>query len=412
MHRYAYILLLLLFALPAASRAAEQGRLLRVTDLLDAVISNHPEIKDMTARAEVLRAREISANQMPNPELDSRVLGVVTGGGMSGEYSIRHQLETGGKREARKSHAGTISAAFELSMEIRKQDIARKVLLDLYRMRQRSVEIEVLKESAATYNRMVSLYSRMPRLNPELEISRDIYQKAGGDALLRVAQLEAELAGLEESVLSAAGRSTADLSGLYPGPTQQWPELEAFNISESPILLLAEREIEIGLSEKQIADSYVWPDLSIGPSVGHNSADGKTDFSAGLSLSIELPLFNQNQGQRAEAEAGVRQARIKQETLMMTLKLSRESSVSRYSSLTKSTRALPFPYSARSGHKRLHQLMQRGLIPPSLAIESHRQEFELLRSFHENELSALDALWSIRHIDGTVLKEIRNEYSK
>jgi cobalt-zinc-cadmium efflux system outer membrane protein len=57
----------------------------------------------------------------------------------------------------------------------------------------------------------------------------------------------------------------------------------------------------------------------------------------------------------------------------------------------------------RSQHERVEDFFQRGLISSSLVIEAHRQMLEFARSRHEQELTAIRALWRIRAIDGDVL---------
>jgi len=60
-------------------------------------------------------------------------------------------------------------------------------------------------------------------------------------------------------------------------------------------------------------------------------------------------------------------------------------------------------------HARLHAFLKRGLVPTSLVIEHHRQELELIKAIHENEMNALRSLWGIYAIDGAIFREASNE---
>ncbi len=410
MHRFLHsICISFLIVTATAAHADETVKITTTGELVQAVISSHPDIKAMTARTDIYAAREKTASQVPNLEFDSRLLGNSSEGYTSSEYSLLHTFELGSKRKARKNYTSDITTTFQLSLALKKQEVARQIILDLYRMRQVTMEISTLKENAETYRSLVSRYSRLPRLNPELQVSRDIYSQARDDAMLRVKQLRGELLGLEKDITTAAGTHNIDFAALYPNPVERWPQLSRKSSLESPLLHLAGSKVTIQMGRKKLADSNAWPNLRIGPSIEHATAEGNTELNYGLSLSVTLPLYHQRQGQREEAAAAINLARVNKDSLEGTLKLARETALARYENFIDGIDKRPFPYKNDDSHRRLHRLVRRGLVSPALTIESHRQEYELLRSFHQNEMSALRNLWAVYYIDGVILKEIRDD---
>ena len=74
--------------------------------------------------------------------------------------------------------------------------------------------------------------------------------------------------------------------------------------------------------------------------------------------------------------------------------------VLRYRSAVKAYRSFSLQ-SLYQKHENIEKLYNRGLVSTSLIIESHHQVHEIIEALHAQELTALDALWRIRIIDGT-----------
>ena len=56
-------------------------------------------------------------------------------------------------------------------------------------------------------------------------------------------------------------------------------------------------------------------------------------------------------------------------------------------------------------HKNMESLFERGLIQSSLIIEAHRQMADFTESVNEQELRAVEALWSIYALEGRIPQE-------
>ena len=58
-----------------------------------------------------------------------------------------------------------------------------------------------------------------------------------------------------------------------------------------------------------------------------------------------------------------------------------------------------------SKHDELHKLIRRGVISAPLIIEMHREISEYYENLHAQELKALESLWTLYALRGTILEE-------
>lgn len=153
--------------------------------------------------------------------------------------------------------------------------------------------------------------------------------EAGGAATDRVAALELELANTIAERLAFEAHLTEqrrDLAIRTATSLQEWHHLTtpaAFEMTELPdatglrAALIAHhtelrelrRRYEVAEAELHLAVAEQYPDLQIGPSVGGEV--GETRTVLGLTLGIELPIFDRNQ--RAIATARARRQAVREQ---------------------------------------------------------------------------------------------------
>jgi cobalt-zinc-cadmium efflux system outer membrane protein len=56
-------------------------------------------------------------------------------------------------------------------------------------------------------------------------------------------------------------------------------------------------------------------------------------------------------------------------------------------------------------HKNMEELFERGIVSAALIIEAHRLMAEFAAEQNEQELKAIEALWSIYALQGKILEE-------
>ena len=270
----------------------------------------HPELEEARARLALAEAGEILAGQRPNPILTAipfynSSTGVPTPWIVTSFLNI--PLETAGKRSKRLARAGHLSEAEQLNLATVTWDIRarlRQALLGLwsaeqfeslveaqYKMQSDLVRIMEARLDAGDVADNVVIRSRIA-----LEKSRLAYLDAGN----RTTTARAKLA-------SALGVPVSALNGVefafdeFAGPLRELPVEQARRhalMNRTDILAsLAEYAAAESALQLEIAKQY--PNIDLQPNYKYDQGDNEW----GLGAFFELPLFHQNQGSIAIAEA-------------------------------------------------------------------------------------------------------------
>lgn len=279
----------------------------------------HPDLDVARARAAGARGAETSAGAWPNPVLNAdleKVLGSVGPGVSPWVYGFNLQmpLDFLWKRGYRvdEARARTVAGRFELgevAWQVRRR--LRAALLD-----------EVLAR------REVLLRQAELTLRQDLATTAARLQASGEASRLETDRAQAELAAARAALEEVQGRAAATravLASAIGVPLRaletavlEWPGLDAL---PEPAALSAETlqqvgllnrlDVRRGLAEYAAAEAALglelvkrYPDLTLGP--GYLFDQGDRKFTVGLSIS--LPIFNQNAGPIAEAEARRKEA--------------------------------------------------------------------------------------------------------
>ena len=135
-------------------------------------------------------------------------------------------------------------------------------------------------------------------------------RRAAATAEIAAAETAGELALLTGLPLAVLDRATPPSPPPADLPKRdQWPSLIAAN---NPELATLRAEYEVAERQLRLEVALQYPDLRIGTSVDGMAGEHKTDF--GLSLGIDLPLFDRNQQGVAIAEANRNRLRLNYET--------------------------------------------------------------------------------------------------
>ena len=406
------ILCALCFFVPVRGFAADEGCLLRSTqDILDCALRNHPEV----AQAQAIRERDSAlqrvARQRPNPELEGKI---VSGSDavhtvLSTETSLLHTLELGGKRRARIRQAtaqGEFSAASLLEA---KELVALNTVLALHRLRQIRSESAYLQESSTTFDRILRQFRSRSVLPPEQSVSLSVFDLAKDEYNLRKKSLLEEETELKTFLEIATGVPFSQMKGLLPKRRGAWPKIasdpEEFGpeSSASEIKKAAAdlKRAEAGLS---LAKSNAWPDFKLGPTVETGTLGRNDSVTVGGTISLPIPILNLNRGEKAYAAMEKTRASSQLEFTRKKIVLERAKQLARYQNAVKGVSQIHWG-DLNKKHHEVEDFFDRGLVPSSLVIESHRQFFEITRIVHEQELTATDALWRLYIIDGKVFDE-------
>ena len=309
----------------AAARGAPVEWPLRTWDLRTltlAALYFQPQLEVVRAHADVAAAAIETAGARPNPTLSlAPQLSANPAGAISPWLAAVHfdwPIETAGKRARRLERADAAAAAARAAVVVEAWRVRRQVASALVALTAATRQRRGLVAEAAVDTRLVALLQR--RL--------DVGEAAANDvAPLRLALLQTtiERAAADVQVDDALGRLAAAVG--VPGAALGAVTLpEGLDAADAEALLrvsaddarrraLLERaDVRQALAEYAAAEATLrlelarqYPDLRLGPTYEFDQGQNKW----GLSLALDLPLLDRNQGPIAEAVAARAEAAAK-----------------------------------------------------------------------------------------------------
>jgi len=272
----------------------------------------HPDLDVARARLASARAGVITAGQIPNPSLDLGLTYNTTTTSPSPLTTgpiINFLLETFGKRQYRTAQAEHLTAAARDDLATaawRVRSEVRTALLDLWAVEQR---LRVNRRRLDLQNQLVHLLEHRFDAGEasSLDVTRERVQRNRISLVIREDEVQlatdrvqlATAIGIPATALTDVELSFDAFNRPVPPPDNTTSALrrEALLHRSDVQGLLA--EYAAAQSALQLAVAEQFPNLSLGPGYEYDQGDNKYS----LSLSASLPIFNQNQGPIAEAEA-------------------------------------------------------------------------------------------------------------
>lgn len=280
----------------------------------------HPEMEVSRAKLSLARAGVKTAGQIPNPTLSiapGQYPALVSSSAWTVGFLVNFVLETAGKRGKRIEQARNL-------VEAARQDIAtaawqvrggvRSSLLDLWaaegrlRLVERRLTVQAqvvaLLEARFVAGDTSALDVARERINlSQARLSQRDTERQAAEARARLAAaLGVPVRAIESMTLSLAAfdrpAETPDVTDLAAGSLRRKALLERTDV----LGLLAEYEATQSGLRLEIAKQY--PNVTLGPGYTYDQGYDLYTFE----LSVELPIFNQNQGPIAEAEARRKEA--------------------------------------------------------------------------------------------------------
>lgn len=377
-------------------------------EVMTCALKKHPAVLTASIGEQQASELESVAAQRPNPELDTQfAFGDNMGDTVvNTDTTLAHVWELGGKRGARIERAKAEKELATATLQEAKETVAFEVAESLYRLRQIAVEKSVLEEALQSFTSITSALRKRPVKNPEQEASLLIYDIARTDYRLRRSGLESEERSEIKKLELAIGASLTSSKHILPKPRTKWPvlkpETETLGGAQWKRTQADLQQEEAGLA---LAQSDSWPDLRIGPTLQTETQGPATVNTFGFALALPLPIYQHNSAGRAHARLGVSKAQAALDAVRKTLKSEYEREVENYRTAVMAIQESKSSSELEREHKKMEDLIDRGLIQSSLVIEAHRQMFDLTRSTHELELNALRSLLKVRRIEGRLLEE-------
>ena len=287
-----------------------------ISTLTLAAIYYHPEIEVSRTRLAAARAGITTAGQIPNPTLTiapgSGILATEAPSALALGILVSFVIETFGKREARVEQAQNLAEAAREDLATAAWQVrggVRTALLEMWAAERR---LRLAQRRRGLQEEIVALLER--RFTAGDSSALDVARERINLSQVTLAARDAERQGAEARARLAAAVGVPvralDQVRLGLGAFENPPRVpDVDEMSEGSLrrqALLGRADVLGLLAEYQAAQSSLrlevakqFPNISVGPGFAFDRGDNLYNFE----LSVDLPIFNQNQGQIAEADA-------------------------------------------------------------------------------------------------------------
>lgn len=296
-------------------------------EMVSVALAGNPELRIKRAEAGVAQAMLISAGAWPNPEISlSPRWGIDGASGFAFDADALFQLLRPGERSA-------IAEGAKAGVEAARQELLAEEMRLVGQVRSQRLSVLAAERHAALMEEAVRLREKSAEL-----VRR---QRQGGEGTeLDVSATELELAESRRDLRKARSElneALIELNHLLGLPSEYALKITGYGLAlgvsvyedlsdEALEQRLMAGRMELGATaaayrqaeeELRLAVIRQYPRLSLGPSFEKEIEGTK---GLGLALSLELPVFNQNQGEIAEKLAGREKVRAEYAALLARLR--------------------------------------------------------------------------------------------
>jgi len=369
-------------------------------DALALALERSPALASFSWEVRAREARALQAGLRPNPELELEVENFGGSGDVSGfdgaesTFLLAQRIETAGKRPKRRRAAELDAEVASWEYEATRLDVFASVLKAFVDLLAAQEEVTLREELVRIAESSVDAVERLVRAGatPQADRTRASVEAATARVDLASARRALDAA---RAVLAATWGSlspTFSEAGGQLGSVVAPPSGETVRswLERNPELARWDREIARRRAVVELADAQRVPDVVAG--VGPRLLSETDDAALVAQVSVPLPIFDRNQGERAAARGELRKAAYERRSLHARLAVELESAyqelAARHVEVT-SLREGILP-SALEAFEQVRRGYLQGLFRNVDVLDAQRRLFELrlreidaLRAYHE-----------------------------
>ena len=373
------------------------------------ISKQHPDFKKHELSFSEGEGIERAGSAFQNPEVDlettqGRSLGEKAG---SNKIMVSYPFQLFGQRAARKDKSLAEAELLRIDGLKGQNGLVAEATLNLYRLRQINEEIAILDETLLAYSKVIKQFASRLQLSPEQEVSLSVFRLAIGDLNFKKAGLESEQRKIGDFFSFVPNISKAQIEKNLPPQKQNWPNLASKKIEFNgwPIKEV-ESKLKLAQAEFDASRAETWPEVKAGVIFQQEIQGSFTNDSYGVGVTLPIPLFNWNQGNRQAKSAVYQKAKIEKERAYKEVTNERTRLIELYKAAVENFKKSPKEDEIMKQHNNIESKYSRGLINSALMIEAHRQRFEYKTSQNQIELNALQALFRVYEMDGSSFEEL------
>ena len=378
-----------------------------VNELLSRIQEVHPLVLEAKLKIQASGKLTDISKQRPNPNLNAEALFGNPNSQFSVDtfFSLQHTIELGGKRSIRMKSA---EAQIEMT-ELQKRQILEAVVIDtvvkLYRLKQIQEISEFYQEAINAFGRIRNRLKRLPSRSPQQQIEMDTLELASSAYGFDVIRKKSEKSYIEKHLAFFSKCPSLAVDKVVPSEIALPSDVNTFNdVKKSVKVLDAIQKLKLAQGRLAQENSKKTPNISIGPAVGYGRSQGADSVLFGAALSMPLPALNKNKGNRAFEGANVKTAELALKNIEHEAVLDLDIWKEKYLHFHQAIQTSKGRETMEKKHKRIESLFRRGVVSTALVIEAHRQLVDFSQAQLSFELGAIEALWNIYRLTGTLEK--------
>ncbi len=369
------------------------------SEIVQCLVNNSADLKISEQKLVATSKLQDAASQWINPEIEAESLRKDSQKSET-TAAILFNIRLGSKGSA---------AAQEASAEIKKatfehqanKDFKRlEIISSLYKLSHLQKEILIEAETGETFTKIVNQFQSRSALSPDQLVSLDIFKMALSDHQLKIISMKSDFEQqLQDLAISANIPKELILKNL-PTRKDVWPEVTTSSSSEKnhPVQI-ARAEVALAQAQFAKANSEAWPDIKAGPIIKNSKENGEANNFIGLTLSMPLPVFSLNSGQRSYYEQKKISADMNAQYVEKATALKKELLKQKYTQLVFNLKKSLNSKELNEKHEKIERQFFKGLVTSSLVIEAHRQLFDLESRKNTAELDAINTLGELLILD-------------
>jgi outer membrane protein, heavy metal efflux system len=391
---------------PRMGRAEEQaqGKLFTLEEAQRLAAELNPTLRQAEAEIRAAKARTQQAGLYPNPSLGytgDEIRGGSNNGGKQG-FFVEQSIVTGGKLAKSRSVFEQETRIAELAAEQQKLRVQNAVKIAYYRV----LAAQELVDASHGLVQVEGNYS---------DVEHQLYNSGQADESevleaemqvlrVRVASNRQENALREEwkSLAAEIGRPDLPQSIVAGDLGNAWPEVDEEQVLEiianqAPAARIADAASSRAAAQMARAKGQAIPDLSLLGGLEYNNeplgnSSRATGWEGLAEVSVQIPVFNRNQGNIAEASAEFDRSLLEKQRIQLLLRERAASLLDRYA--TSKVAAIQYRDEILPRAKKAYTLLDQkyGLMLASYprVLDAQRKLFTL----HAEYLVALETTWT------------------
>ena len=399
MYAYFLVAMLLSSSVTYAQRACD---IKTIREFYNNVKVNGPLLNEAIKNKEVISSSIDIAEQRPNPELDFEYLKGDQFGVDVNTYTLtaKHVVEFGSKRDKRLLKAKNYQKLKNAEVDLSLFNSNLNATIGYQRVAQLNVTIDSVKEAIHTFEKIINKLSSRERLNPEETVSLSTLRLASNDYKAQLNDLENEKTLLQGKISFLS--NCKNINPKYEYINFNLVKIDETQTNSVGLPQIEDLKVELAVSELDIQKSLGYSNISIGPTVEHQTVGNDEFISAGISVSFALPLFQTNNGGKLNALKGVGSQKVATSNNKEMLRIERMNLVTKLKRLLSTLSKMPKLKELENKHLKVEKLFSRGVVSIPMTIESHRQQVEFIKSKFDTENDVLNTYGKILLIDGNI----------